>query len=229
MAEGKETIIWYRKWRVHFDGLSDVQRSRLIQWFIDYTDDRNPDEPLDDPIVYARIYAMKMDLKRDLKKWENAVDTNKIKRSRAGKIGNLAKHHPDLHDDFKAGKIDLDTALDTAKRRKSSQTSQTSQRSQTSHEYDYDREVKKTTQKSDDDVGLFNQLKTELQTGTMWMEQFANQTKLKPDKWPLVYAKFISHYVGHEKRASNYSDLKQHLRNWLGHKSTKAKHPEFYR
>lgn len=100
------------------------------------------------------------------------------------------------------------------------------------YKQEYNNKNKKTPtvlKKNDDDKKLFIQLKSELETGTTWMERFAMDAKLKPDVWPQIFKEFAIHYAAREKSARNYSDLKDHLRNWVTHPSTKSKHPKFYR
>lgn len=79
MAEGKNTIVFYRDWKEIFESLSDKDCAELIRHIFRYVNDENPET--DNEIVKYVFIPIKNSLKRDLKKWENI----RQKRSDAGK------------------------------------------------------------------------------------------------------------------------------------------------
>lgn len=206
MAEGKNKVIWYADWRDLIRDLNGIQKAKFIEWFSAYVADENPHEPKGDPDLYAVIFHVKIFLKRDLKKWEQKTETNRINGAKGGRPKKTQKNpkNPTVISKPKKGDNDNDN----------------------------DNDIKKTPsvlKKTDAGKKLFMQLKSELETGTTWMERFAMDAKLKPDVWPQIFKEFAIHYAAREKSARNYSDLKDHLRNWVTHPSTKSKHPKFYR
>jgi hypothetical protein len=79
MADGKNTIVFYRDWKEIFESLSDKDCAELIRHIFRYVNDEEPETK--NKIVEAVFIPIKNTLKRDLKKWESI----RKKRSDAGK------------------------------------------------------------------------------------------------------------------------------------------------
>ena len=86
MAEGKNSIIFYRDWKEIFESLEDKDCAELIRHIFKYVNDENPETK--NPIVNAVFIPIKLILKRDLKKWKSICDRNKINGSKGGRPKN---------------------------------------------------------------------------------------------------------------------------------------------
>lgn len=86
--EGKKSFILYLTQRPTFEGLSDEDAGKLIKTVFAYVSDENP-KPTG--IVSYAFEIIKPILKNDLKEW----DTQKLKRSEAGKKGMQSRWHSD--------------------------------------------------------------------------------------------------------------------------------------
>lgn len=113
MAEGKKSFVLYTDQIGIFDKLSHEQAGKLIKHIFCYVNDENP---TGDFVTELAFESIKQQLKRDLNKWEVEMSD----RSTSGKEGNLKRWHKDLYDQYKGGKITLETALDKAKESKKS-------------------------------------------------------------------------------------------------------------
>jgi hypothetical protein len=86
MAEGKNTIVFYRDWKDIFESLQDKDCAALIRHIFRYVNDENPET--DNEVVNAVFIPIRNTLKRDLKKWETICERNKINGSKGGRPKN---------------------------------------------------------------------------------------------------------------------------------------------
>lgn len=119
MAENKKGFLLYADQLEVVMALDDDRAGKLFKHLLQYVNDQNPSKP-EDPLVNLAWIPIRQQLKRDLKKWDESLD----QKSRAGIIGNLKRHHPDIYNLFKAGSLTFEEAVRDAKHRKPSQTSQ---------------------------------------------------------------------------------------------------------
>lgn len=116
MASGKKSFLLYCDYIYTVSLLSDEQAGRLIKHILQYVNDENP--VTDDKILLIAFEPIKQQLKRDLKAWEGEI-SNKVD---GGKMGNLKRWHPDLHQLVTDGKLSLSDAERLLTERKQSDT-----------------------------------------------------------------------------------------------------------
>jgi hypothetical protein len=114
MATEKKSFILYADLIHTVDLLSDEHAGKLFKHLLQYVNDNDPES--DDLIVKLAFEPIKQSLMRDLKKFEE----KKEERSKAGRMGNLKRYHPDLYDTVEGGDLDLEEAENIAKSRKRS-------------------------------------------------------------------------------------------------------------
>ena len=114
MAKDKNSFILYTEYEEVFEELSDEDAGQLVKHLFRYVNDKKP--VTNNPLVRLSFIPIKKRLKRDLIRWENEM----AKKSEGGRIGNLKRWHPELHDDFLENKITLDRAEEIVKEQKES-------------------------------------------------------------------------------------------------------------
>ncbi len=114
MAENKKSFVAYCDWKSIFDMLSDEEAGLLVKHLFSYVNDEDP--VLEDRVLKMAFESIKLQLKRDLKKYEGEIE----KKSLNGRIGNLKRWYPDIHNEFLLNKITLEEAEKIAEDRKAS-------------------------------------------------------------------------------------------------------------
>lgn len=116
MAENKRSFVLYTDYIHTVKRLPLEKAGELFMTILQYVNDMNP-EP-DDILIQVTFEPIKQQLKRDLKKWEGT----KTNKSDGGRLGNLKRWHPDLHDAVITENCTLQEAEAIAKHRKASHT-----------------------------------------------------------------------------------------------------------
>lgn len=119
MSGKKTSFVLYNDYKDSVDKLDNEQAGKLFKMILDYVNGQDV-EP-ENLLLELVFLPIKKSLTRDLQKYENKIQ----ERSNAGILGNLKKHYPELYDEYKAGKIDVDEALKLAKVRKSRKSENT--------------------------------------------------------------------------------------------------------
>lgn len=104
MAKDKKSFVAYSDWNSTFEKLSDEEAGKLAKMMFSFVSDLNPEAP--DRMTELLFEPMKNQLKRDLKSYEKTLDEN----SRKGRLGNLKRWHPELHQKVISGTLQLEEA-----------------------------------------------------------------------------------------------------------------------
>ena len=123
MAEGKKGVLVYADWIKKFETLSDDEAGRLAKHLFRYINDLNPIAP--DRITELSFIDIEITLKRDLKKWEHTIEG----KSMSGRVGNLKRWHPTLHEQYIKKELTIDECEGIAQRQIISQPEENSRNS----------------------------------------------------------------------------------------------------
>lgn len=116
MAENKKSFVLYSDLIHTVRKMPKDKAGELFMVILEYVNDENP--TVNDLLVDLVFEPVKQSLKRDLLKYEDKKEI----RSNAGQIANLKRWNLDLYERFFNKEISLETALDLAKNRKTSES-----------------------------------------------------------------------------------------------------------